>query len=182
MDKNSIVRLIDILGIVLTAPILYLIRYNFHKNFLGLKKSPWIYVILTLPLFTIDYISGDLVPNTLRIAISNLWLLMILFFICEGNLIIKIYAIIVENSILLLTSLILFPFEFWIAPIINNIEMSFIQHMIVNLIHNIITYIFDFSILYILLKRIMKYLTFNNKSLTWFQSLHLLLPCLSVMD
>lgn len=179
MDKNATVQLINLLVTALTTPILYVIRYNFHKNFLGFKKAPWIYIILILPVFIFDFIYVNFIPNFLVIVISNLWLILILFFLCEGNLIIKIYAIIVENAILLLTNLILLPFEFWINPIINNMEMSFAQRMFVSFTHNILTSFFDFIILYILLKRIINYLSFKNKTLTWFHSIHLLLPCLS---
>lgn len=179
MDKNSTVQLISILSTCVTAPILYAIRYNFHKNFLGFKRTPWIYIISILPVFLFDFIYNYFIPNFLGIIISNLLLLLILFFLCEGNLIIKLYAIVVENAILLLTNLILLPYEFWLNPIINNIEMSFIQRMVVNFTHQTLTSLFDFLILYILLKRIMNYLNFNNKSLTWFHSIYLLLPCLS---
>ena len=179
MDYNSIAQIVGVLPDYLTLPLLYIIRYYFYKKFLGFKKKIWTYIFATLLLVIFEILTNNLIPNILVMILSDILLLFTMHLICQGNLIIKLYAIVVENTILLLVNLIFLPFEFWVNPIINNLDMSFKQRMLINFTHNTIFDILNYIILYMLLKRVTYYLNLKDKFLNLSQSIYLLLPCLS---
>jgi len=179
MDYNSIAQLVGGLSYYLTLPLLYVIRYYFYKNFLGFKKKTLTYISASVFLVLFNFSTDTVIPNILGIILSNFLLLLTIHFLCNGNVVIKLYAIIVESTILLLVNLIYLPFDFWVSPFINSIDMTFNQHMFVNFTHNAILDILSYIILYIVLKKVSYYLSFKNKSLNLSQSLYLLIPCLS---
>lgn len=179
MDKSSIAQIAGILPDYLTMPLLYIIRYYFYKNFLGFKMKMSFYILTSLFLFLFSMIINNSTHEIWGILICNILLLIVIQFLCYGNFIIKLYAVILENVVLLLTNLCTLPFSFWINPIINTIGMSFSKHIFVNFIQNLILCILDYVILYILLKKINCYLKLKNRNLNLYQSLYLLTPCLS---
>lgn len=179
MSYNSISKIIEVLSNCITLPILYIIRYYFYKDFLGFKRRTWVYIFTTLLLLFFEFSTKTIIPNILGIIISNILLLLVVHYLCEGNLIIKLYAIIVENTILLLINLIYLPLDFWVSPIINYLDMSFELHMLVNFNHLFILDILSYLVLFILLKRVSYYLSLKDKYLNFSQSLYLLIPCLS---
>ena len=179
MDYNSIAQIIEVLPDYLTLPLLYLIRYYFYKNFLGFKNKIWVYIVASLFLVIFDYFTGNFLTVALSSILDNILLFLTVYLLCERNLIIKLYAVIVENVIILLTRLIFFPLDFWFYPIINNIHISYNKHILIKFIYWTISDILIYAILYILLKKISYYLNFKDKLLNVSQSLYLLLPCLS---
>lgn len=179
MDYDSIAHIVGVLPDYLTLPLLYIIRYYFYRDFLGFKKKTWFYILTSLLLVVFDLFTINLVPNVFKIISSNILLLFTVHLLCNGNLIIKLYAIIVENTILLLTSLIYLPFDFWVSPIINNIDVSFKQSMIINFIRSTIFSILSYAILYVILKKISDYISLKGRILNLSQGFYLLIPCLS---
>ena len=179
MDYNSLAQIIEISPDYLTLPLLYIIRYYFYKNLLGFKKKIWTYIAASLLLVTFNYFASNFMPVALGSILDNILLLLTVHLLCERNLIIKLYAVVVENAIILLTRLIFFPLDFWFYPIINNIDISYSKHILMKFIYWSISDILIYAILYILLKKISYYLNFKNKLLNVSQSLYLLLPCLS---
>lgn len=179
MDYNYIAKLVDILSNFLFLPFLYLIRYRFYNKILGFKKSIVIYIFISVLLTLFDVLSTNSSLKGLSTIFSNLLLLLAINFLCTGNIILKIYTVIIENSIVLLVSLIILTPDFWISPIINNINMSFSMHMLVNIIHVSIYDIMTYTILYIILRKISSYLNFKDESINLSQGLYLLLPSIS---
>ena len=179
MDYNSIAQIVGGLPDCLTLPLLYIIRYYFYKNFLGFRKKPIWLILVSLFLISFNFLTIDLSSNLLAL-IFNLLLYLSICFLCKGNFVIKVYSIIVEETILLLFNLSLLPFNFWVDPIINNINMSFSQHMIINFLRGMTLSILNYAILYFVLKKISSFLKFRDKCLNLSQSLYLLVPCASV--
>ncbi|AQS08021.1 hypothetical protein CLOBY_00700 [Clostridium saccharobutylicum] len=179
MDRNHIAQIVGILPDYLTLPILYIIRYNFYKSILEFDKKICTYIITTLLLTMFSLLDLSITSKTLVIILSDILLFLTVNFLYQGNIIIKFYAIIIENTILLLVNLIILPFDFLISPIINNIDMSFELHMFVNFMRIGIYDILSYIILYIVLIKISDYLNFKDKYINLYQGLYLLIPSIS---
>lgn len=176
MNYNFIAKIVGVLPDFLFLPLLYVIRYDFYKKILGFKKDMHIYFFVSLLLTIFSFLDLKLSSKFLSIILSNILILLTMQFLCKGNIIIKIYTIIIENTIFLLVNLIILPFDFWISPIVNNINMSFESHMVVNFIHISVYDILTYIILFIILKKSSYYLNFKNRYITIIQGFYLLIP------
>lgn len=179
MDYNHIAKIVGVLPDFLFLPVLYIIRYKFYKKILGFKNNICIYIFVSLLLTLFDVLTMNSMSKALLTIFNNVLLLLAIHLLCKGNIIIKLYTVIIENTIFLLVGLITLPFDFWISPIINSISMSFRIHMILNFIHIGIYDILIYTILYIILSKISNYLNFKDKSINLSQGLYLLLPSFS---
>lgn len=179
MSHKLIAELIDNLSLLLTLPLLILIRYYFYKNFLGFKKKTCWFILLSLILIIVT-ISNSILKVDAPFEITyDIGLLLSVCFLCYGNLIIKLYAILVEYTILLLFNLIILPFDFWVTPLIHNANITFNQHMIVNFLSINIETLLSYATLYIVLKKISTYIKIKDTNLSLTNSLYLFIPCLS---
>lgn len=180
MEKHQIFKITELLSICFTLPLRYMIEYYFYKRFLGFKNKIWKFALFAFLLTVVDFNILHTLPLPLRIFLSNLIWLIIISFLCKGNLLIKSYAVVVQESGLLIIELIFLTFNFKILPLTHNINMSFYEHIIIGFINYItITYV-HFVILFIFLKNICNLLNLKEKTLNLYQSLYLLIPCLSI--
>ncbi len=101
-------------------------------------------------------------------------------FLCNGNFLMKFYAVILEETALLLINLTFLTFDFTILPTIHNINVSFNKHIIISFMTNIINDLIRYTILFVFLKNICKFLNLKEKSIKLYENLFLLIPCLSI--
>jgi hypothetical protein len=179
MDYNHIAKIIGGLPDLLCLPFLYIIRYNFYKKILGFKKNIGIYFFATLLLTIFSFLDLNLSSKSLSIILNDALLFLTIHFLYKANILIKLYAIIIENTIFLLVNLAVLPLDFWISPIINNIDISFQSHMIINFIHISINNILCYIVLYFILKKISCYLEFKDNYIKLSQGFYLLIPSLA---
>ncbi len=180
MDKQQIFKIIEFLSQSLSLTFLYVIEYYFYKRFLGFKVRAWNFIVCVLSLTIIDFYIMKIVSEPSRIIINNLiWLTMIVF-LCKGNFIIKFYAVIAQNTILVLISIAFFIIDFKVLPMTHSITMSFKEHMITGFMNNTLSDFIRSGILFIFLKNICSLLNLKEKQLNLYESLYLLIPCLSI--
>ncbi len=180
MDKQQIFKIVEFLSQSLSLPFLYVIEYYFYKRFLGFKVRAWNFIACVLSLTIIDFYIMKIVSEPLSIIINNLiWLAMICF-LCKGNFIIKLYAVTAQNTILVLISLAFLIIDFKVLPMTHSINMSFKEHMLVGFMNNTFSDFIRSSVLFIFLKNICNFLNLKEKQLNLYESLYLLIPCLSI--
>ncbi len=179
MEKQYIFEFAGLLSGYLTIPLLYTIEYYFLKRFLGFKSKPWKFILFALLITIIDFYTMKITSEPIRIIIYNLIWLIVVCILCKGNFLIKFYAVILQETVLLLISLAFLVFDFGIIPITYKINMLSNENVFIYFIKNIINDISRFTILFIFLKNICDFLNLKEKSLNPYQSLYLLIPCLS---
>jgi sensor histidine kinase YesM len=180
MDKQQIFKIMEFLSQSLSLCFLYVIEYYFYKRFLGFKVRAWKLIVCVLSLTIIDFYIMKIVSEPLRIIINNLICLAVICFICKGNFIIKLYAVTVQNTILVLISLAFLIIDFKVLPMTHNINMSFKEHMLVGFMNNTFSDFIRSGVLFIFLKNICNSLNLKEKQLNLYESLYLLIPCLSI--
>lgn len=180
MEKQQIFEIISFSSTCFTVSFLYVIEYYFYKRFLGFKNKVWKFFLCALLLTVFDFLIIKTLSEPLRIIIHDVIWLLIICFLCKGNYLIKFYAVIVEETTLLLISMTFFMFDFWILPMTHNINMSFNEHIIIGFINNIFSDSIRLAILFILLKKICRFLNLKGKLVNLYQGLYLLIPCLSI--
>ncbi len=168
--------------------ILYIIRYNFYRKFLGFKFKHNIFKVLFFFLLIFDlssqifihFISSDSssLLNLIITIIINIGLLTLIYIFCKGNLVIKIYSILIESTIWLLIAFALIPFDFYVSPMINKLNFSPIKHIIIGFLEISFTSLISLLILYIFLRKLCSFIN-SNVSISFEKSLFLLIPCLS---
>lgn len=180
MEKQQVVKIIGFLSSCFTLPFLYTIKYYFYQRFLGFKSKAWKFAFYALLLTVIDFYIMRISSEPLKIIIHNAIWLTIICFLCNGSFLIKFYAVIVEEAIFLLINLTFLTFDFKILPIIHNINMSFKEHIIVSFMNSIINDLIRLIILFVFLKSICSLINLKEKIVNLYQSLYLLIPCLSI--
>lgn len=180
MEKHQIFQVTQLLLEFLIMSFLYAVKYYFYKRFLGFKCKPWCFLLCASLLTFVDFYTMKTLSLSLRIIMGDVIWLTVICFLCKGNLLIKIYAVIIEQTVLLLINLTLLTFDFKISPNIHNINMSFNEHITVGFIYNIINALIRFAILFIFLRIICSFLDLKEKSMNLYKSLYLLIPCLSI--
>ncbi|GAA0738488.1 sensor histidine kinase [Clostridium oceanicum] len=179
MDKQSIVKITEILSTCFTLPFLYSIKYYFYKRFLGFKHKPYKFILFSILLTLFNFFPIKIGSDLLNIIISDVIWLLGIFYLCNGGFLVKFYAVIVDEIALLLINLSFLVFDFNALTIIHKIDISFSGHIIISFMSNVINDLVRFSLLFIFLKNILKLLNFKNKKINLYQGLYLLIPCLS---
>ncbi|ENK1244554.1 GHKL domain-containing protein [Clostridium sporogenes] len=180
MKKQQVLQISRFLSGYLTMIFLYIIKYYFYKNFLGFKSKVWHFILCALLVIVIDFYMMKTLPLLSIIIINNIIWLLIICFLCNGNFLMKFYAVILEETALLLINLSFLSFDFTILPTIHNINVSFNKHIIISSMINIINDLIRYTILFIFLKNICKFLNLKEKSIKLYENLFLLIPCLSI--
>lgn len=180
MQKHQIVKIVEVLSSCLTLPFLYSIKHSFYRRFLGFKSKTWKFAFYALLLTVIEFYTMRIASGPLITIINNVIWLTIICFLCKGNFLIKFYAVIVGEAVLLLINLTFLTFDFEILPIMHTINMSFKEHMIVSFMNSIINDLIRLIILFIFLKKICNLINLKEKIVNLYQSLYLLIPCLSI--
>lgn len=180
MEKQQILQISRFLSGYLTMLFLYTIKYYFYKNFLGFKSKVWHFTLCALLVTVIDFYMMKSMSLLWSIIINNIIWLLIICFLCNGNFLMKFYAVILEEAALLLINLTFLTFDFTILPIIHNINVSFNKHIIISFMTNIINDLIRYTILFVFLKNICKFLNLKEKSIKLYENLFLLIPCLSI--
>lgn len=180
MEKQQIADLTSLLSGYLTVPFLCAIKYYFYKRFLGFKNKLWTFALAVLFTEVIGFFTMKIHFPVLNIIIDFILWLSIVCFLCKGNFIIKFYAVTVQDSLLLLISLTFLPIDFWILPLTHNNHMSFNEHMIISFTNNIFIGLITLAILFIFSKKICDFLNLKDKPVNLYNSLSLLIPCLSI--
>lgn len=179
MEKQQIVEIIEFSSTCFTLPFLYLVKYYFYKSLLGFKRKVWKFVLSLALLIVAKFFILTISSEILRSIVDTIIWIIIICVLCKGSFLIKLYAVIVENAMLLLINLTFLTFDFRILPIIHKPNMSFNEHMTISFINNIGRDIVSFVILFVFLKKICDFLDLKEKTVSLYQSLYLLIPCFS---
>ncbi|MBY6879961.1 ATP-binding protein [Clostridium botulinum] len=180
MEKQQILEISRFLSGYLTTLFLYTIKYYFYKKFLGFKSKVWHFTLCALLVTVIDFYMIKSMSLLSSIIINSIIWLLIICFLCNGNFLMKFYAVILEETALLLINLTFLTFDFTILPTIHNINVSFNKHIIISFMTNIINDLIRYTILFVFLKNICKFLNLKEKSIKLYENLFLLIPCLSI--
>ncbi|EJP6471452.1 GHKL domain-containing protein [Clostridium botulinum] len=180
MEQQQVLQISRFLSGYLTMIFLYIIKYYFYKNFLGFKSKVWHFTLCALLITVIDFYIMKTMPLLPSIMINNTIWLLIIYFLCNGSFLMKFYAVILEETALLLINLSFLTFDFTILPTIHNISVSFNKHIIISSMTNIINDLIRYTILFVFLKNICKFLNLKEKSIKLYENLFLLIPCLSI--
>jgi hypothetical protein len=179
MEKQQIAEIIEFSSTYFTLPFLYAVKYYFYKSFLGFRSKAWKFV-LSIVLFTVaNLFILTTASEILKIIMDGSIWIIIICILCKGSFLIKFYAVIVENAILLLINITFLTFDFSILRITHKLNMSFNEHMIISFINNISRDIISFTILFVFLKKICNLLDLKERTVNLYQGLYLLIPCLS---
>ncbi|AKA71340.1 sensor histidine kinase [Clostridium scatologenes] len=180
MDKQQIVKSIEFLSQYVSIPFLYTVQYYFYKRFLEFKVKVEKFIICMLFFSIISfYVSKFQFGVLSKIVIDLIWLFIICF-LCKGDFIIKLYAVTIENTVQVLISMAFFIVDFKVFPMTHNTNMSFNEHMIISAINVIFSDFARIILLFIFLKIICNLLSLKEKKIDLYESLSLLIPCLSV--
>ncbi len=179
MEKQQMFQIASILSGYCTYPLQYAIEYYFYKRFLGFKSKLWKYILSAVLITGIDFWSMKIEDGILRVIILNLVWFIIICILCNGNFFIKLYAVVVTETILLLISLSFLTFDFGLIPIVSNMNILFRENVIIYFIKNVIFDSIRYLVLFLFLKSICKFLNLKEKSVNIYQSLYLLIPCLA---
>lgn len=180
MNKEFIIKIVEFSSSFFTLPFIYIIKYYFYERFLGFKHEIWKFVLSSLLMTILNFLIVEITWEPFNIIIYNLLWLIIIYFLCNGNFLIKTYAILVEDTIFLLINMAFITFDFRILPLTQNVNMTFEQHMIISFLNNTLNDLSRLALLFILLKTICKLLDLKEKSLNLYHSLFLLIPCLAI--
>ncbi|AKN33048.1 histidine kinase [Clostridium carboxidivorans P7] len=180
MDKQQIVKSIEFLSQCLSMPFLYTVQYYFYKRFLGFKVKVEKFIIYMLLFSIISLYVSKFQCEILGKTISDLVWIFIICFLCKGNFIIKLYAVAVENTIRLLISMAFLIVDFKVLPMTHNTNMSFNEHMVISSFNIILGDFTRIILLFIFLKIICNLLSLRGKRIDLYESLCLLIPCLSI--
>lgn len=180
MEKQQINDIVIFLSSYCTLPIQYVIEYYFYKRFLGFKYKAKIFILGALIGTIINYIMMKTTFGVFRIIIADIIWLVIISFLCYGNFLIKLYAVIVTDTVVSIISLTFLTYDFWGLPWKHNISMTFKRHMLVNVVNTTAVDLIHFIILFVFLKSICELLSLKERTLSLYQSLYLLIPCLAI--
>lgn len=167
--------------------IMYIIYYYFYKNFLGIKNNRKHFFSVILLLYSIDifqniYIGIHSSSSTFIITSTIIFyfiLFFLLLFYCKSNVLLKIFTLIAEKLIELLTLIISIPFDFYIMPKLESLTIaSNIKNILLILVPLIMISI-QILIQYLFLRQLCKYISYKQ-DLSTNQSLILFIPCLSI--
>lgn len=180
MEKQQIVKIIEFLSTCFTMPFLYAVKYYFYKNFLGFKYKNLKFMLSLLILVLADLFSMRIQPVALNEIVNHIIWLCAIFFLCNGSFLIKFFAFIILDNVLLLINVAFLPFDFFIIPFTHSIKMTFSQHMIVSFTNNSIMDLLCYFILFIFLKSICNLLDFEKNKLNLYEKLYLIVPNLAI--
>jgi len=178
MDGRQIFDTIGLVSSGLALPFWYLIIYFFLRQILGFKHKKFILVLVAVFLAIAKYLSSEIfLPVYLQIVIDNtLWLLAI-YFLCNGNIMVKLYAFIIQASTVLLTSIAFIGVDYKIsALLIKNLNMASAGDVLLLFIVDIARDFTNLLILYLILSRMTKLLCFSGTTLNKYQGIYLLVP------
>lgn len=180
MDKQQVmVVLIKLLSTLITSTLFYTIEYYFYNKFLGFKSKTYLFILYTVFMIIANFVLIIIPINQLKIFLHIIGEFLILYTLYRGNFILKTYALIAKETILLLINIFFLPLDFWILPLSHNKLMSFSNHMLISFIDITFRDVISLTILFVFLKIISNLLDLKNKELKLYHSLYLLIPCFS---
>jgi hypothetical protein len=180
MDKNQLIQITEFLATCTMLPFQYLVEYYFFNRFLGFNKH-WInYCLAALLLSISSFVLKDFLPEQITILLFNLLWLAVIYYLCQGTLFIKIYAVLIINTLSALIGISFLTFDFKVIPLIAQRNLSFEYHILNGFILNIFTDSIRIIILFLLLKLICSFLNFKDKPINFYASLYLIIPCSSI--
>lgn len=179
MDKLQIINIIELLSEVLVLPFQYFVECYFYNKFLGFKKEKWKFgICLVLLLMANKFILNSSNPAGVIIDITIEFIFI--WYLCLGSFVVKLYAVIVKETILLLISLLFLNFDSTLINIIKGLNLSFSKYQFVSFIDSTMSDIVNIMILFFFLRKICSLLKLKDKYINIYESLFLLIPCISV--
>lgn len=178
----SNIQIIDTLGIIssiVALPFYSAIQYYFLKNFLGFKYKTWRFICLITISIIFNFLALKL-QSPLTLIVNNLLWFIFLCYLCNGNFILKLYATILPNTILLLICIIFLSLDYYFSYYISKISISSEKEIFILFMVNIIRELLNLAPLFLILRKISKLLNFKEKVINIYQSLQLLTPCLGI--
>lgn len=179
MNNFQIIDTLGILSSIIALPFYSGIQYYFLKNFLGFKYKAWRFVCLTTISIIFNFLALA-ICSPLTLIVNNLLWFIFLYYLCNGNFVLKLYATILPNTILLLIYIIFLSFDYYSSCYISNLIMSSRKDIFILFTIDIIREFLNLAPLFLFLRKICRLLNFKEKIINVYQSLHLLIPCFGV--
>nr|DAD54326.1 TPA_exp: hypothetical protein CAETHG_RS04805_1 [Clostridium autoethanogenum DSM 10061] len=178
MNNLQIINTLGLLSTLIVLPFHYIIQIRFFNNFLDFENKIWKCIFFVISLLFLNILTYKIqFPSPLTFIINDLLCFIFLYYLYPGNFVLKLYASIVPTTILLLTYTIFLNFDYYVSSCIYNLNMSSILNISVLFLINITRESLNLIILFILLKKINKFLNFKEKIVDAYQSLYLFVPC-----
>lgn len=160
----------------------YVILYYFLKKFLGFKYRNIVFIIAVSVLTACKLLLFKAgMPVYQQILTDNVLWLILICVICKGNLPEKLYAFVIQASATILTSIAFISIDYKIsALLLNNFNMANKIDIVFLLFIDILRESANLVILYVFLKFISKFMTFEEKFLSIYEGIYLLVPNFAV--
>lgn len=179
MNNIQIINILGILSSIVALPFYCGIQYYFLKNFLGFKYNVWKFICLTTISIIFTFLAL-IICSPLTLIVNNLLWFTFLCYLCNGNFVLKIYATILPNTILLLIYIIFLSFDYYSSGYISKLIISSEKDIFILFTIDIIRELLNLVPLFLLLRKICRLLNFKEKIINVYQSLHLLIPCFGI--
>lgn len=160
---------------------LYFVNYYFYNRFLGFKNKKYIFFISQIAITFINIINNNLLGNLLKILICLAIEFITIYLLCNGDILIKIYSVIVSNLTQLLVNLMILiinvkfmPMVYRLLPI-NHGNYKMLNCLVINCCDFI-----SFFIVFIFFKCICDTLKVKDRNINKYEALYLLIPNLSI--
>lgn len=177
LNNNIIFQLLNNLSIFF----LYFVNYYFYNRFLGFKRKKYIFFVVQIIMTFINVISNNLLGDLLKTLICLAIEFVTIYLICNGDILIKIYSVIVSSLVQLLVSLMFLIINIKFVPMvyrllsINHSNYKILNYLVVNFCDFI-----NLFIAFIFFKCICNTLKIKDRNINKYQALYLLIPNLSI--
>ncbi|EKS4344355.1 sensor histidine kinase [Clostridium sporogenes] len=178
MGNIELIDKIGFLSATLALPFHYWIQYHFLNKFLGFKGKIYKFVFFVVLLIIFNFLTLK-IQYPFRIIVNDLLWFILLCYLCYGNILIKLYAAIVPDAILLLIYITFLSFDFHISSYINSLNIGSGRDLFLLCLINLGRELINLALFFMVLKNICKFLNFKDRTVNTYQSLYLLIPCLA---
>lgn len=177
LNTNIIFQLLNNLSILF----LYFVDYYFYNRFLGFKNKKYIFFIVQIIISFINVINNKFLGNLLNILICLAIEFITIYLLCNGDILIKIYSVIVSSLVQLLVSLMVLIVNIKFVPMVYRVlSINHSNYKMLNcLVVNFCDFI-NFFIVFIFFKCICDTLKIKDRNINRYEALYLLIPNLSI--
>lgn len=176
-------QLFDIVGLVTTVfalPFQYFITYFFLEKLLGFKYKVSVFILVVA---IVTAITGYIfmfkmpLPVYVQILIENLLLLIMIYSLCKGSFLAKLYAYITQAAVIMLTAIAFISVDYKILfALLNQLNMDKASDVALLFIVDVARDGMNLLIPYIFFKNITNCVSFRENALKWYQGIYLLVP------
>lgn len=177
LNTNMIFQLLNNFSILF----LFFVDYYFYNRFLGFKNKRYIFFAAQIIISFINVINNNLIGDLLKTIICLSIEFVTIYLICNGDILIKIYSIIVSSLVQLLVSLMVliintkFTHLVYKLLSINPSNYKILNCLVINFCD-----LLNFFIVFVFFKCICDTLKIKGRNINKYQTVYLLLPNLSI--